>query len=92
MGDFRIIGYNYPNPNFEEDMRDALSYFNPASLELLDGNLKDEISRAIRNFDFQTNKEHEMVTSEIVRSIKENQTEKIQELVIEAGRIRRFLG
>lgn len=90
--DLRVVGYNYPNPNFQEDMREALAYFNPECFGLIDPRLKDDINKAIRIVDFEMNKEHALVTSEIVCCLKRGQTDGLNELIEEAGRVRRFLG
>jgi len=96
-----IIGLNSLSPedirclkevyvNFEKDMERALRFFNPECLELL----PLEVRSCIRNelFDYEPDMAHRAITSRIISRLKENNMEGLQEMIIEAAHIRRFLG
>lgn len=76
--------------NFEKDMERALRYFNPECLELL----PEEVRKNIRNelFDYEPDMAHRAVTSRIINALKEGERTGIQDMIIEAAYIRRFLG
>lgn len=76
-------------PDFEEDLSDSLTYFNPESLKLLPS-LKKNTKAVLKLVDYQTDKEHLKTTSKIIEKLKKG--EDIKELVIEAAWIRKFLG
>ncbi|MCX7793452.1 MAG: phosphoenolpyruvate carboxylase [Thermodesulfovibrionales bacterium] len=76
--------------NFEKDMRRALRYFNPACLDLLPQEVKENIRFDF--FDHEPDIEHRSVTSRIISALKEGARTGIQDMVIEAAYIRRFLG
>jgi phosphoenolpyruvate carboxylase len=90
--DLVALKEEYPSPNLEEDLRDTLTYFNPESLSLFSSKLRGQIKKVLKITDFATNTDHKKITSEIIRCHKKQQTDPIHDLVIEAGRIRKFLG
>lgn len=96
-----IIGLNSLTPmdmeclkdvyvNFERDMERALRYFNPECLEII----PEELRGAIRNelFDYEPDMEHRAVTSRIINAIKNGIKTGLEDMIIEAAHIRRFLG
>jgi phosphoenolpyruvate carboxylase len=90
--DLKRLKEIYPEPNFSEDLRDALALFNPESLSLITPTLRKQVARSLKITDFETNKEHQEITSEIIKCYKKQRTEHLSDLVLEAGRIRKFLG
>ncbi|MBI2329339.1 MAG: phosphoenolpyruvate carboxylase [Chloroflexi bacterium] len=76
--------------NFEDDLRDALRYFNPGVLSLLPNDL---VTR-MRDFptDCETDENHKEVTDYVITSIRENKTSTLGECVLRAANLRRFLG
>ncbi len=76
--------------NFEKDMERALRYFNPECLELIPEELRANIRSEL--FDYEPDMAHRAVTSRIIRALKEGARSGIQEMIIEAAHIRRFLG
>jgi len=78
--------------NFMYDMRTAMSYFNKDVLAIL----PDEVVGAIRELylqdwgDFRVDQEHGATTSRIIRAVKDNTH--LQEMLIEAAHVRKFLG
>lgn len=75
--------------NFENDLRDALEYLNPDT-GLVSKELLEKIKEVIP--DYQSSEEHKKITSDIVKSVKLNNTEHLQEQILAAASIRQFLG
>jgi phosphoenolpyruvate carboxylase len=90
--DIKLMRKNYPSPNFEEDTRDSFQYFNPDALSLLTPGLRKQILKSLKLVEFDTHLEHKKITAEIIRCYKKQQTDPIFDLIVEAARIRRFLG
>ncbi len=90
--DIRNVSELYPSPNFEEDLKDALSFYNPKSLSLLSPGMRRQIEKASAVIDFEANIEHREITSQIINCLERTQTDQIAELIIKAAKIRRFLG
>lgn len=76
--------------NFEDDVRDALRYFNPSLQSLL----PKELETIVRDFpiDFDTDEGHKEITDYVVDSIRKNKTGGLGEYVLRAANCRRFLG
>ena len=90
--DLRTVREIYPSPNFEEDLKDALAFFNPKSLSLLAPEMRPKIEKALKIVDFETNLRHQEITSQIIQRLKKNETDLLPELIFEAAHVRRFLG
>lgn len=90
--DLRNVSELYPSPNFEEDLKDALSFYNPKSLSLLSPEMRGQIEKALAIIDFEPNVEHREITSQIINCLERTQTDQMAELIIKAANIRRFLG
>jgi phosphoenolpyruvate carboxylase len=75
--------------NFEEDMKDALKYYNPDSVFL-----PSELKTSIDGFslDFSLDKQHKEITDHITASLQKNQTGDLGEYVLRAAHLRKFLG
>ena len=75
--------------NFETDLRDALQFYNPDSIFL-----SDEIRGGIKklSLDVSIDKDHKEKTSHIVSSVIENKTEDMNETILRAANLRKFLG
>ncbi|MHA1697162.1 MAG: phosphoenolpyruvate carboxylase [Candidatus Helarchaeota archaeon] len=75
--------------NIEEDLRDALRYYNSDSPFL-----PKEVKKFIKEYplDFEINKEHKRVTDQIISIIKRDNMEYLEEFILQAANIRRFLG
>jgi len=76
--------------HFEDDLRDALAYFNEESLKLIPSAVAEGLRTDI--VEFETNQPHKTIASRIINSLKEESFTRIQEDIVEAGWIRRFLG
>ncbi|MGV9203149.1 MAG: phosphoenolpyruvate carboxylase [Promethearchaeia archaeon] len=85
--DFEYIQEVYVN--FEEDLKDALQYYNPAC-EFI----PDEVHAKIKelDIDYNLNEEHNEITSYIQDSIEKIKSEDLSEQVLMAANIRKFLG
>jgi phosphoenolpyruvate carboxylase len=90
--DFRAVRELYPGPNFEEDLRDALMFYNSRSLSLLSPDMKRKIEKTLKLIDFEPNLEHQEITSQIIQRLKKTETDLLPELIVAAAQIRRFLG
>ncbi len=75
--------------NFDDDMWDALRYFNPDS-PFLPGPARDLLGSF--SDDFEVNHDHKVLTDRISRHLKENRTGNVAEHVLAAAHIRGFLG
>ncbi|MCS7205504.1 MAG: phosphoenolpyruvate carboxylase [Leptospiraceae bacterium] len=77
--------------NFEEDTKAALRYFNPDSLKLL-GNKFQSIMKIIDHFEYEPDLNHKEITSSIINDLLSGTTSEIQNKLVEAAHIRKFLG
>ncbi|MFZ2456485.1 MAG: phosphoenolpyruvate carboxylase [Candidatus Altiarchaeia archaeon] len=75
--------------NFDNCLEDSLEYYNPDS-EYVPAEVKEAIERL--GLDYETNTEHKKITDQVIESIKKNQTEGREELILRAASIRKFLG
>ncbi len=78
------------SPRFDDNMRDALQYLNPGSLRLL----PPEVGRAVDdlNIDHQINETHRKITTQILDGILSERSKGLEEAVLRAANLRRFLG
>jgi phosphoenolpyruvate carboxylase len=85
--DFDIIRNYYIN--FEDDLKDALRYFNPES-----GFLTKDIEIKIKeyDFDFEQDEEHKKITNNIISSVKKIKSVDLTDQVLIAATLRKFLG
>ncbi len=86
-GDFDFAKTVYKN--FENDLRAALRFYNPDSPFAPSG-----IKIKIKEFfgDFETHQPHREFTSCILKSLAENKTDALPELIVNAASLRKFLG
>ena len=90
--DLRDIRRLYPSPNFEEDLRDALSFYNPKRLSLVSTGMREQIEKSAAIISSEPNMEHKEITSQIIDCLERTQTDHIAELITKAAKVRRFLG
>jgi phosphoenolpyruvate carboxylase len=74
--------------NFEDDLRDALRFFNPDT-PFLPKDLEAKIEDLV---DFEIDGEHKEITDYITASLKKGETKDVAEHVLRAANMRRFLG
>ncbi len=85
--DFQFIKEVYVN--FENDLRDAIGYFNP-DIAFLPQNLKARVVDFLG--DFQPDEEYREVTNYIATSLKEDKAKELEEHILRAASLRKFLG
>lgn len=78
-------------PNFEEDYKTALKYFNPENFEKFP-ELKRKIEGFIKNIGFEPNEEHRKVSSQFMENISKRNFRKAEENMLEMATLRKFLG
>ncbi len=85
--DLRFIREVYLN--FENDLADAVQFYNPDTYLL-----QDSIKAKIRNIvgDFQINREHKEMTDYMISSLRKNKTGDLSEYISRAAHLRKFLG
>jgi len=76
--------------HFEKDLGDALRYANPNSLYMLPDDLQARVRELLDRFPMD--QEHARITSEVLDSLNARNPSGIGEGVLDAARIRRFLG
>jgi len=86
--DMRFLKETYIH--FEDDLRDALAYFNEDVLSILPNEVADKIRYNI--VDYEVDLQHKAITKQIIDSIKEEGFANTQDHVVEAAWVRRFLG
>lgn len=79
--------------NYEFDLRKALTFFNDDVFSLL----PDEVTVTLKKFlnrwgAFEVDPNHKIITSRIIKALKDGNTDSLQGMIIEAAHIRRFLG
>jgi phosphoenolpyruvate carboxylase len=90
--DLQTVREVYPSPMFEEDLRDALAFYNPRILSLLSLEMRGKIEKALTLVDFNVDETHQEITSQIISCLGNNDTSRLPELIIAAAYVRRFLG
>jgi len=76
----------------DSDMDEALQYFNKNNLNYFPIEIQKRVLSVIDKFQFQVNEEHQHITTHILDSLRKNDFLAIQEGIIDAGKVRRFLG
>jgi phosphoenolpyruvate carboxylase len=76
--------------HFEKDLVDGLRYANPDSLSMLPEDLQARVRDLLERFPFD--QDHAAITSKVLDSLNARSPSGIAEGVLEAARIRRFLG
>ena len=76
--------------NFLFDMQTAMSYFNEDVLTIL----PDEVKASLK-LDwgpYEVNQEHKAITSRIIKAVRDKDGSNLQNMLIEAAHVRKFLG
>jgi len=76
----------------DNDMADALQYFNKNNLTFFPLPVQKQIEKALQLFDFQINESHQIITTEIMTAFKKQNNSILQQKVLEAAHLRKFLG
>ncbi len=77
--------------NFEEDLRDALRYFNPEVEKLLPKEVWKRLPFELVE-QHERDESHAEITSRIISSIKAGRLENLEKDIVEAAWVRKFLG
>jgi len=85
--DMEFLGSVYVN--FQEDLAEAMQYFNPRVLQLLPGELSQALKGVLQ--DWPVNEAHREVTTRVIEALASGGGD-LKPLVLEAAHIRRFLG
>ena len=75
--------------NFEDDLCDALKYFDHDS-ELIPVEIRNRIEEL--SLDYEVEEEHKVITKKIKENLKKNKIDDLTDLIIRAANIRQFLG
>lgn len=75
--------------NFEEDLKDALQYYNP-DCDFIPNEVHAKVKEL--DIDYKLNEEHNEITNTIQKSIEKIKSEDLSEKVLMAANIRKFLG
>jgi phosphoenolpyruvate carboxylase len=78
--------------SFNEHISQALQYLNQDNLKLLNPSLAEKIRKTAKEFEYETNTEHQNLTTQIVKLFKQNEPTKMEEKILEAGALRGYLG
>ncbi|HIH42795.1 TPA: phosphoenolpyruvate carboxylase [Candidatus Woesearchaeota archaeon] len=83
--------------NFEYDLKEALSYLNKANLEYLPDMIKENVLKIVKEYGsdsdgYDENTAHNKITSKIMHDFRTESFKGISDDIVEAGRIRKFLG
>lgn len=79
--------------NYDFDLRKALLYFNDEIFGLLPEEVCTSLKDSLRRFGpFDVDLDHKVMTSRIIKAVKEGETSNLQGMIVEAAHIRRFLG
>lgn len=92
--DFDTMSETYKN--FQSDLADALRYYSDDCALILPravlSQLKPAIERFISELDVNRSEEHAAVVKEIIEAYSKNRSRELQELIVDAARVRKFLG
>lgn len=77
--------------SFENDLKDALLYFNEESLKLFPQDFANKIRKTLNTFDFEIDKRHKKITSIVLDDFRKNR-ETLKENIERAAHVRNFLG
>ena len=75
---------------FDDDMRDAMQYYNPAVERLLPAELAGKLREDI--IEFSPNERHLELTGQTINALGQGKMDEVRNLLIESAWIRRFLG
>jgi len=90
QSDLELIREGYKN--IDLDVSEALHYLNKDNLSFFGPEIEKRVLKAAELFDFEVHEEHKAVTSTILLALKKHDKLAVEEGILAAGRIRRFLG
>lgn len=78
--------------NFFNDVRSVLQYVNVKNVKTISPHLGAFAQKALKRFDVEVNDEHLRVTDEVMRAVQAEDYGGMQEKILKAGWVRKFLG
>lgn len=90
--DLKVIRETYPD--FDEDLRSALRYFDQDILRVLPGNMEATLKKTLDllQLDWESHEEHLKLTRSIRACAQAQKPKGLSELVTKAAQVRKFLG
>lgn len=92
--DFDAMSETYKN--FQSDLADALRYYSEDCALVLPRTVLSQLKPAIERFtselDVNRSEEHAAIVKKIIEAYGRNRSRELQELIVDAARIRKFLG
>lgn len=92
--DFDVLSESYKN--FQSDLADALRYFSEDCAQVIPrtvlAQLKPAIDRFMSELDIVRNEEHAAIVKNSIDAYSKGRLRELQELIVDAARIRKFLG
>ncbi|NOX71922.1 MAG: phosphoenolpyruvate carboxylase [Candidatus Micrarchaeota archaeon] len=79
-------------PNIDGDMNDALKYFNKDNLKFLPQSFRKRAEKTAELFDFTIDERHNELTTTVMKAFRKHDMLSLQENIVKAANIRRFLG
>lgn len=80
-------------PRFDDGLKETLSFWNPEVLKIIPAKLRGDIKSIVDGFEFETNKAHLELSSELIENIKHRKLgTNMTDLIIRSGIVRGFLG
>ena len=79
-------------PTIDQDMADALQYLNKNNLSFFPQEIQTKVHLAAKLFQYTPNDEHNYQSAALLTHLKHHNIPKIQESILTAARIRKFLG
>lgn len=77
---------------FERDMQNALRYFSEDGLKLIPESLADKVRAVVQRFRGGMDEAHEVAVREVIQALKKGDIPGLEEKILHAAWIRRFLG
>ncbi|MGV8151283.1 MAG: phosphoenolpyruvate carboxylase [Candidatus Woesearchaeota archaeon] len=78
--------------NIDYDMKEALQYLNRENLGILPESVRKKVLNALKLFEYEENIEHYEATTKIVEAMKHNDQQGMNDWVLKAAEVRKFLG
>lgn len=79
-------------PNIDYDMRESLQYLNRENIGLFPESVRKNLLKTITMFDYEENSAHYDATTKVAEALRHNDHNGLNEWVLKAAHIRKFLG
>ena len=78
--------------NIEYDITEALRYLNRENLGLFPESIRKKVLKTIKMFNYVENPEHYEATTKVAEAIRHNDHQAMNEWILKAAQVRKFLG